>query len=899
MKRTLFFAAVLCGMTSFAVDPVAVWNGDFNKTAKIGTDNNTYTLSANGNTVSADGSSITISASKGVKIILPTNTQEGSVIVKYSDLTPAATDTFALMTMGGGNNTQDSNIDIMGACCVGVSRAASGVWDRKRWTNKDSGAGSYTESGTMAYVYKYNDVARGYANGALIYTADKKLQGSAVYLKHLGIGGKQSGLAPADGTDVTPAIGMNVEAIAIFSGKLSDADIAAYEFPASPKEWVDIPQPKYEMLFDGNLDQTGSENLTNFGENSTSEVFVPGRSEGKQAYRTRIESDGAKAHPHANLPSAVGTSYTVTTWVKTVDTNGAVLWALGNSSPSHKVLGLMSAGENKVTLFENTSGNNLTAIISNVKVSDSASKFHHLAVVVNGNKASIYVDGDFAGIGNVTVDPTRNMQLGSIHGGTAAVSGTMRVSGIEIDEWAFYAEVLNARQIAELANDEDPSIFVEPTIKIAAVETKCSEDYSANTITGTITDYVANSWEGEIAARVVVNSTAYSATIKNNAFSIEVSGLTRKNVYRTVLEIGYTEKDVFTAIATKPVALYQGERQFVWMADELELKEATTISAADGCTIKPVCNDPDYIDTCDSIYSVTLSASEAVEATADTELDGTEQGGLRLVKNTDSTVKLEYVYDDNGTLKWGDQWPNGTELETVTRGLNESITVRVEFHYSKGGEDDISYVKYSIGENYEKSVTSWAKAKKVTEVFIADGTVLPSDLTGLFQLDKAVVVDVEVEIGHGDTQEITAADQAAAQAIADKMVIAIASEVAEKLTAEQKAAYQGYFKVKVTDIGGGKFTASVVFAADVEKAIKEDLEDAIEKVAAGIETGSAEIAAKPGLYYGVKRGDSLGNMNTIETELATSDKVTIKIAKPEGASAHFYRIIVSPTPETK
>lgn len=386
------------------------------------------------------------------------------------------------------------------------------------------------------------------------------------------------------------------------------------------------------------------------------------------------------------------------------------------------------------------------------------------------------------------------------------------------------------------------------------------------------------------------------------SFSLNPETFKPNTVYRGEFIVDFGDGTI-----SNEINVYQGERQFVMMDKAVVIKEATTINNAEGCTINPVYENSDYIDTCDSIYSVTLSASEAVEASADPALNGDEQGGLRLVKVNDTTVKLEYVYNDendNNTLKWGDQWPNGTELETVALGLNASITVQVEFHYSKGGEEDISYVKYSIGENYEKSVTSWATAKKISEIFISDGTILGTDklagILGQFQLDKAVIVDVEVEIGHGDTQEITAADEKAAQEIADKMVIAIASEIAEKLTNEQQEAYRGYFKVQVTESGEGKFSAAVVFKADVEKAIEEDLEKAMDKVVSGFESGSAEIAAKPGLYYGVKRGDSPGNMNTIETELATSDKVTIKISKPEGASAHFYRIIVSPTPsETK
>lgn len=378
-------------------------------------------------------------------------------------------------------------------------------------------------------------------------------------------------------------------------------------------------------------------------------------------------------------------------------------------------------------------------------------------------------------------------------------------------------------------------------------------------------------------------------------FTLDPSTFKDNTVYRGEFILNYGDGEI-----KSPITVYEGEKTFVMMDEAIVIKEATTINDAAGCTITPVYANADYIDTCDSIYMVTLSATEAVDADADTELANNEQGGLRLVKSGDNTnVKLEYLYrdEDDNMLKWGDQWPKGTDLQTVTLALNESITVRVEFHYSKGVDaDDVSYVKYSIGEDCATSVTSWSEKLKVTEVFISDGTVLPNNLTGLFQLDSAVVVDVQVELepGHDDHVLDAAKTKDEAEALAAKIGIKVGETVAEKLNAAQQEAYKGYFRVIAKQVGN-HFRAEVVFTEETEESLKNE----IEKAVSAINTGSAEIAAKPGLYYGVKRGDTLDAMNTVETEMATSDKVTIKITKPEGASAHFYRIIVSPTPETK
>lgn len=328
--------------------------------------------------------------------------------------------------------------------------------------------------------------------------------------------------------------------------------------------------------------------------------------------------------------------------------------------------------------------------------------------------------------------------------------------------------------------------------------------------------------------------------------------------------------------------------------DVVVIKEAATIQSAEGCTINPVYDHADYIDNCDSVFTVTLSAAEAIEANADNdeELEGA-QGGLRLVKVDEKTVKLEYLYNDEGdnnTVKWGDKWPDGTKIGMFTLALNAPITVCVEFHYAKGDEDDKSYVKYSIGEDYATRVTSWASAKKVTEVFIANGTMLSQDLLGRFQLGK-VVVDVSVELPPGEIKEVDTEEEA------KNIVIAVASEIGTKLTKTQITDYKGYFEVNVTKNSSGKYVAEIVMKSEVEKAIENELEKALKTVTNALNEGSVKIAAKPGLYYGVKRGDSLSAMSVKDgLTLATDETVEIKVEKPSNSSSHFYRIICSPTP---
>lgn len=447
---------------------------------------------------------------------------------------------------------------------------------------------------------------------------------------------------------------------------------------------------------------------------------------------------------------------------------------------------------------------------------------------------------------------------------------------------------INARGCVSAIQIVPYSSFFPPSATIASVVSKCSEDYKSNTISGVMENIILNSWTGDMTARVVVNSTVYeSEAITDNAFTIEVTGLDRETVYRTVLEVGYTDGGIFNAVATQPIALYQGEQKFVWIASPFVIQEKTLVNNAQGLTIENPFADPDYIDLCDSEFTVSISASEAVDAENDAVLDGTEQGGVRIAQ-TSSGLKLQVVVD-------------GAWTDFANAAVDTTYTLKVKFHYEKSqeGETDATSVTYAL-DSATKTSTNPTGKLKVTEIFVSDGTNLSNDMLGACQLDKAVIVDIEIEPGD-EVVGIEADNDVEAQKIAAKLKVGISEAVAAVLTtAAQKEEYRAYFKIVAVKSADGTYTAQVAFADGVEDDIEKDIAAAIDDVVDSFNTGAdVTMTAKPGLYYGVKRGNSLGNMNTVETELATSDKVTIKITKPEGASAHFYRIIVSPTPETK
>lgn len=1038
MKKTLLFAAVLCGMTSFAAEPVAVWNGDFDTTEKIGTDTKTYTLSANGNTVAADGSSIIIAggSTKGIKITLPTNTQEGSVIVKYSNLNPTASDTWALMTMGGGNNTQDSNVDIMGTCCVGVSRAASGIWERKRWTTKDSGAGSYTESGTMAYVYKYNDVARGYANGALIYTADKNLQGSAVYLKHLGIGGKQSGLAPANGTDVTPAIGMKVEAIAVFNSKLTDADVAAYEFPAPSKniEPLMLLNINNGTAVDGwfNHTQDGGPVIPNSGSLTTNGISFVTSSEGnfykQRASGTSFKSGefvGLDGKKYDSISSEVSSSLCLPTGVVFDDSvyntgvmnGGKVNHAatISGLDDSAKYLLYLGCGRDHVDgnyqsgfkfetagcasveelAYVNTDSTSYQAgsldndmlsttdglLIVRVKgikpvngtiqfkmVGDRSS-LNFLAVAkVNETEEpgeeeemvtkeyvfDTFLTDKYQDTGwQVTLDDILNYGVlsGKLNGnwvdpkndpadgyflskvtedGISALACQLQVlqsaggnylkavrTVLKYDEstqtiWAKATGSANQQNgtvgtnftnwngtLAQNATDNGYGVaslaltITKPADKkpqgsIDNVTTAHSDDYSSNTITAAVSIENEGDYKGAAVLVYTLGEAQYVVEIEKGSASITISDLEGGEVYRGTLSLGQKIGEDVTVIegTEMPVALYQGERQYTWMASPIVIKEATTINSGEGCTAPVPTDMPDYVENCDSVFTVSISAAEAVSEENDTESLKDVQGGVRIAE-VGGALKLQVV-------------KNGVWTVFSNAEINKTYAMTVTFHYAKDENDTDPAVSYVLDKTTETSAKMTDKTK-VTEVFIADGTVLPDDLTGLFQFDSAVIVDLELEpgdelLGLGETK-------AEAEAAAAKLKVGISNAVKEVLTTkEAQENYRAYFKVVAvkTDLG---YVAQVVFADGVEDDIEKDIAEALDDVVESFNTGTAvKIDAKPGLYYGVKRGETLEAMSVKEDlQMAGADgKVTLTITKPETSKSHFYRIIVSPTPaETK
>lgn len=101
--------------------------------------------------------------------------------------------------------------------------------------------------------------------------------------------------------------------------------------------------------------------------------------------------------------------------------------------------------------------------------------------------------------------------------------------------------------------------------------------------------------------------------------------------------------------------------------------------------------------------------------------------------------------------------------------------------------------------------------------------------------------------------------------------------------------YAEYFKKVVTPMEGGKYSVAAVLDETVVKAeeVAAELAGKFDKITAD----GVEVAAKPGLFYSVEQGETLGAMTEGERVMAKGEKVQLKATKYSGSG--FYKILVN------
>ena len=107
--------------------------------------------------------------------------------------------------------------------------------------------------------------------------------------------------------------------------------------------------------------------------------------------------------------------------------------------------------------------------------------------------------------------------------------------------------------------------------------------------------------------------------------------------------------------------------------------------------------------------------------------------------------------------------------------------------------------------------------------------------------------------------------------------------------------YTGYFKKVVTQTTDGKFSVAAVLDEAVVKA--EDVAAELAGKFDKITNAGVEVAAKPGLFYSVEQGQTLGAMTEGERVMATGQTVQLKASKYSGSG--FYKILVNTSDNKK
>lgn len=444
----------------------------------------------------------------------------------------------------------------------------------------------------------------------------------------------------------------------------------------------------------------------------------------------------------------------------------------------------------------------------------------------------------------------------------------------------------------------------EPEAVVESVAVASGVGYAGGTVTATFTSIFAGCYDNAELAFVLrfagVDEPIFGERNDNTVvFTLPAATFPAGQVYRGSLVMAYPDGEMMLA----PVAVYGGEQMSLtesgwvhetsatlgatgdWTAGATHHREFIEADADGGVTFTPV-GSADYVGGCDSTFTVALEADEALAAT-DTPPADNVQAAVRIA-GARGAMKVEVFADD--------AWQTLCDAR-----YGEVYAVTVAFAFAKAGSeiaaDRVTYMCNGASISGARRTVS---PQPVTNIAVTDGTRLQSIL-GERELDKAIVVDVE--IAPGETKELCAADDLAAAAEAERMVVAISEAVAAALpTDEAKTTYRSYFKVVVAPQPGGGYQASVAFAEapELRREIEAEVNEAVKRVVANIQSDCTEAVGRPGLFYGVLYGDEPQAVATPgpKSMADAAGRVEIVLPQPvDSVNRRFYRVICSPSAE--
>lgn len=461
----------------------------------------------------------------------------------------------------------------------------------------------------------------------------------------------------------------------------------------------------------------------------------------------------------------------------------------------------------------------------------------------------------------------------------------------------------------------------------ADIEAKPSVDYTKSTVAVKVNysgygDYA----EGDMDYQIIIGEKTYTGVASGEGdkktVSFEIDELEGGKIYRGEFQVIYGE-DSETA-ATAPIVIRQGKLIYVeknpWVNEKpLTLKTTGSYDPESGVSVvgemiqintnKEVTftpnPDPDYVDKCDSSFTISIMADEAIDDTDQAIEDGA-QAGVQIVSDGKGGVVFQFIV--------GDEWVNGPKAE-----LNKLYEVTISFHYAKAGvADDEDSVTYTVKDLTQKPVVADRRANtanKVEEIIFYDGTQFAS-LVGTCEIEKADPIPQGMEPGAAE-KELKATDETAAQTEAGKIPVVVPSEVEGDLTKglddeaakEAKEKYKALFKV-VAVKKGDKYVAEVVFTDKATEDIEKDEKGIVSAIVEAIgslfegEGELGELNGQPGLYYGIATDGELVKMGKAMPEdwvIANGEGkiVGLKVKKTANAKQGFYKVICTPKPTKK
>lgn len=285
--------------------------------------------------------------------------------------------------------------------------------------------------------------------------------------------------------------------------------------------------------------------------------------------------------------------------------------------------------------------------------------------------------------------------------------------------------------------------------------------------------------------------------------------------------------------------------------------------------------------------SFTLTISDGAKVSAVIEIDGES------VETVPKTLKKGQSYKVTFEAARGYQFAGGEQ--TVFEGTAGADAIEIEaptvtaiayeITYSWIGVEFAEKIKNTNPKTYTiKDAITFTEPTCEGYTFkgfdsqgIALGETGNKTVTGTFEKSSTppVVVDPSKEPVVVDSEE-------AAEAL-------IVSATSPNEAVVDNTTYTTYFKKVVTQTSDGKLSVAAVLDETVVKAeeVAAELVGKFDKIT----NAGVEVAAKPGLFYSVEQGQTLGAMTEGERVMATGQTVQLKASKYSGSG--FYKILVN------